>query len=97
MPSVSKVLLLLAVILGFVLQESNSIPVAQYFGDDPWHGAAFHFWRPGYKWADVMHNMVKPSAQEEIYICGEAFSANYQGWVEGAIETCELVLQKISL
>jgi monoamine oxidase len=36
--------------------------------------------------------MIKPVPNIPVYVCGEAYS-NGQGWVEGALETAELVLQ----
>jgi monoamine oxidase len=37
--------------------------------------------------------MIKPVPTVPVYVCGEAYS-NGQGWVEGALETAELVLQE---
>ena len=41
-----------------------------------------------------MYNIVKPNDQQEIFICGEAFSEKFQGWVEGALEVCDVMLSK---
>ena len=68
-------------------------PVSQHWGQEL-HGAAWHFWRPGYKWANIMNHMVKPTNQQEIYICGEAYSTNFQTWTEGALEVCDVMLSK---
>jgi monoamine oxidase len=38
-----------------------------------------------------MPRIVKPVADEEVYICGESYST-YQGWVEGALQTAEMML-----
>ncbi|MDQ6807130.1 MAG: hypothetical protein M3065_19710 [Actinomycetota bacterium] len=38
-------------------------------------------------------SMINPVPSVPVYVCGEAYS-NGQGWVEGALETAEMVLQK---
>ena len=42
--------------------------------------------------SEVIPRMINPAPKLPVYICGEAYS-NGQGWVEGALETTELVLQ----
>ena len=37
--------------------------------------------------------MRKPLPSENVYICGEAYSNN-QGWVEGALQTAQLMLEE---
>ena len=56
-------------------------------------GAGVHFWNPGYKSWEVLQEMTQPVADVQCYICGEAWSTN-QTWVEGALQTAEIVLQK---
>jgi hypothetical protein len=41
----------------------------------------------------VIHAIARPRADLDVYICGEAYSDG-QGWVEGALQTAEIVLQK---
>ena len=62
------------------------------WADDPF-GGAVHFWNPGYKSSEVMDAMTQPVHDFPCYICGEAYSTN-QTWVEGALQTAEIVLQK---
>jgi Flavin containing amine oxidoreductase len=59
---------------------------------DPF-GGGVHFWNRGYKSWEVLEQMTKPVADFPCYICGEAYSTN-QTWVEGALQTAEIVLQK---
>jgi monoamine oxidase len=40
-----------------------------------------------------MWRMLKPVDQEDVFICGEAYSIG-QGWVEGALTTAEQMLEK---
>ncbi len=73
----------------------------QDWGTDP-HGAAWHAWKAGFRYWEVMRRMRKPldpswsedggCPEEQVYICGEAYS-NIQSWVEGALQTAEHVLR----
>ncbi len=56
-------------------------------------GAGWHGWKAGFKYWEIMKTMRRPLPSENVYICGEAYSNN-QGWVEGALETAELVLEE---
>ncbi len=62
------------------------------WSDDP-YGGAVHFWNSGYKSWEVLQAMTKPVEDFPCFICGEAYSTN-QTWVEGALQTAEIVLQK---
>ncbi|MES2075739.1 MAG: FAD-dependent oxidoreductase [Pseudomonadota bacterium] len=61
------------------------------WADDPF-GAGYHAWKAGYKVQDVMPYMRKPDENENIHICGEAYS-DQQGWVEGAFCEAEKMLE----
>lgn len=65
------------------------------WGDDP-YGGAVHFWNAGYRSGDILKKMIQPVDDFPCYICGEAFSTN-QTWVEGALQTAELVLRKFDI
>lgn len=70
-------------------------PYVTYFKDwtdDPF-GAGYHAWKAGFSVKDVMPYMRKPDANEQIHICGEAYS-DQQGWVEGAFCEAEKMLQE---
>lgn len=58
---------------------------------DP-YGGGVHFWNAGYKSWEVVKRMTQPDESFPCFVCGEAFSTN-QTWVEGALETAEIVLQ----
>lgn len=62
------------------------------WSDDP-YGGAVHFWNSGYKSWEILEEMTKPVDNFPCFICGEAYSTN-QTWVEGALQTAEIVLQK---
>ncbi|HKD09457.1 MAG TPA: FAD-dependent oxidoreductase [Bryobacteraceae bacterium] len=62
---------------------------------DPF-GGGWHNWRPCLKSWEVMPRIRTLSRPEDpdprIFLCGEAWS-NQQGWVEGALNTTEMVLE----
>lgn len=57
---------------------------------DPF-GGGVNFWNIHARSSDVIPKMTNPVPSLPVYVCGEAYS-NGQGWVEGALETAELVL-----
>jgi hypothetical protein len=73
-------------------------PYAALFQDwtvDP-YGGGWHFWRIGARANEVAVRMRHPSPPDPVYVCGEAWS-HAQGWVEGALETADDVLENILL
>jgi len=79
------------------LHGLNSIPkpFATMFAnwdDDPF-GGGYHAWKARYNVGEVMKYMRKPKINEEIHICGEAYS-DQQGWIEGAFCVAEKMLQE---
>jgi len=58
---------------------------------DP-YGGGVHFWNRGYQSWDFLKKITQPVVDFPCYICGEAYSTN-QTWVEGALQTAEIVLQ----
>lgn len=70
-------------------------PYVTYFKDwtDDLFGAGYHAWKAGYSVKNVMPYMRKPVVNEQIHICGEAYS-DQQGWVEGAFCEAEKMLQQ---
>ena len=70
---------------------SNRVPQPTYFKVHYWSVGAHH-WKPKCDSDKLSQKMINPL--KNIYICGEAFSQK-QAWVEGALETSELVIQKI--
>lgn len=56
-------------------------------------GGGVHFWNPGYKSDVILEAMTQPVPDFPCHVCGEAWSTN-QTWVEGALQTAEIVLQK---
>lgn len=63
----------------------------QNWTKDPW-GAGWHSWKSGYDYNKVIPQAYQPLPQENIFICGECWS-NVQGWVQGALNTGEVLLE----
>jgi monoamine oxidase len=62
------------------------------WGEDPYGGGA-NFWPVGVKSYEVAQSIMRPKPSLPVYICGEAYSHG-QGWVEGALETAEEMLER---
>ena len=58
----------------------------------PPFGGGWHFWNPYNQSWEVIPRIRKPINDVDAYLCGESYSAS-QGWVEGAINTTEKVLE----
>jgi monoamine oxidase len=65
------------------------------WGDDPF-GGGWNSWNIGISSPRVKHRIIQPFDERPLYICGEAYS-DAQGWVEGALQTAELLLAKFGL
>jgi len=66
------------------------------WGDDPF-GGGWNNWNIGVKSWEVKEKIVQPLGDGmPLYICGEAYS-DAQGWVEGALQTADLMLAKLGL
>jgi hypothetical protein len=62
------------------------------WSDDP-YGGGWHAWKAGFEFWKIMPRMRQPVPGENVFVCGEAYSIN-QGWVEGALQTAELMLEE---
>jgi monoamine oxidase len=69
------------------------VTVYQDWTQEPF-GGGWHFWKIGIDARRVMQRMRQPIRGVPLYICGEAWSRQ-QGWVEGALETADEVLETI--
>ena len=70
------------------------IPKAKWYKHCPWVSGA-GYWKKGYDRKVIMPKMIQPlGSNENIYICGENYSS-HQAWVEGSLETSEMVLDKL--
>ncbi|MGD0189263.1 MAG: FAD-dependent oxidoreductase [Rhizomicrobium sp.] len=81
---------------GLTFASNPPPPLAACFQDwtaEPF-GGAWHSWAQGVDEADVADAVMKPFADRNLYICGEAYSPFEQAWVEGALERAETMLQR---
>jgi monoamine oxidase len=92
---VAEVARQLAVMHGLAYTPEVCNAAFRDWGDDPF-GGGWNSWNIGVKSWDVKQAIIQPSAQRELYICGEAYS-DAQGWVEGALQTAEMMLQKFQV
>jgi len=65
------------------------------WSQDPF-GGGVHLWNVFSKSRLVMEEMIQPISPIPCYVCGEAYSTN-QTWVEGALQTADLVLSRLGL
>ncbi len=78
-----------------VLGKTDAVPLAAVFQDwsvDP-YGGGWHYYAVGHDGVADSAAMLKPLPGRALYVCGEAYS-QAQGWVEGALERAETMLQK---
>lgn len=82
-------------IYGPFLRHDIPQPQAGWFQDwgAPAYGGAFHVWARGVDPASARNAAMQPVSDLPLYLCGEAWSDRH-GWVEGALEQTETVLQK---
>lgn len=64
------------------------------WGDDPF-GGGWNSWNIGVKSWEVKEKITHPIKNCPLYICGEAYS-DAQGWVEGALDTADIMLKKMA-
>jgi monoamine oxidase len=62
------------------------------WGEDPYGGGA-NFWHVGVRSYEVAQRILQPKPPLPVYVCGESYSHG-QGWVEGALETAEAILEQ---
>jgi cytochrome b involved in lipid metabolism/monoamine oxidase len=72
-----------------------TIPKPKWFKHYPWDFGA-GYWKKGYDRNVILPKMIQPFPKERIFICGENYSS-HQAWVEGSLETADLVLAKLKI
>ena len=56
------------------------------------HGAGY--WKKGKDSDKIMPKVIQPFDNKNIFICGENYS-EHQAWIEGALQTSDMVLKKL--
>jgi monoamine oxidase len=81
---------------GLVYATAPPKPLAACFQDwtaEP-YGGAWHFWGAGKDSALLADRVMQPLPGRDLFICGEAYCQYEAGWVEGALERAETMLQR---
>jgi monoamine oxidase len=91
---VEEVQRLIAEVHGLPLEQVPKPYAAAYhdWGIDPF-GGGYNLWKIHAESPRVIDAIIQPVAEIPLFVCGEAYS-NAQGWVEGALETAELMLKR---
>ena len=53
-----------------------------------------HLWKKGVDYKSITKDIIQPIANQEVYICNEAYSKQ-QRWMEGAVEMSNRVVKHI--
>ena len=69
----------------------KKIPKSTYMMAHYWKKGTYH-WKVGSNAKKLFKKMIKPFQDKEFYISGDSYSNN-QGWMEGAVETAQKVVQ----
>src|SRR5262249_32706729 len=85
----------LAVMHGLAYTPEVRSAAFRDWGEDPF-GGGWNSWNIGVKSTEVKARIVQPFSGRPFHICGEAYS-DAQGWVEGALQTADLVLAKFGV
>ncbi|HYP26728.1 MAG TPA: FAD-dependent oxidoreductase [Blastocatellia bacterium] len=85
----------LAVIHGLTYTPEVQNAAFRDWGDDPF-GGGWNSWNIGVQSWDVKKRIIQPFDERSLYICGEAYS-DAQGWVEGALQTADMMLAKMEV
>jgi monoamine oxidase len=88
----------LAVLHGVPNDKLSEIPQPKVGGFSDWafdpFGGGWNFWNPQLNVEEAMTQIKAPLGEDRrVYIVGDGYSG-IQGWVEGALTTTELVLEK---
>lgn len=94
-PMVAEVSRQLQMIHGFEYTPKVRNAAFRDWGDDPF-GGGWNSWNIGADSQKVKREIIQPIADCPLYICGEAYS-DAQGWVEGALQTADLVLGRMGI
>lgn len=79
-----------------VYQTAPPKPLAACFQD--WtaapYGGGWHYWSQGCDGRQLADRAMQPLPGRNLFICGEAYGIYSAGWVEGALERAETMLQR---
>jgi monoamine oxidase len=79
---------------GMTVPDPYSAAWMDWSGDP--YGGAYNSWNVGVRPDDVAAAILQPDPAQSLYVCGEAYSFD-QGWVEGALDTAEQVVERLGV
>ena len=82
--------------IAFYMKESTGIDIPRAIDTQVFYwGCGVGYWGVGADSIAVSGAMIRPIVDLNLFVCGEHFSAGFQQWMEGGLETSEQVLKFI--
>jgi len=79
--------------IAFYMKESTGINIPGAIDTQVFYwGCGVGYWGVGADSAAISGAMIRPIVDLNLFVCGEHFSAGFQQWMEGGLETSEKVL-----
>jgi len=79
--------------IAFYMKESTGIDIPGAIDTQIFYwGCGVGYWGVGADSAAISGAMIRPIGDLHLYVCGEHFSAGFQQWMEGGLETSERVM-----
>jgi hypothetical protein len=98
-PMVNEIQRQLMIVHGLAFIPGATDACYKDWGDDPF-GGGWNSWNIGVDSRKVKKQIIQPYDKPDralpLYICGEAYS-DAQGWVEGALQTADMMLKKFGV
>jgi len=79
--------------IAFYMKESTGIDIPEPMDTQVFYwGCGVGYWGVGADSVAISGAMIRPIGDLHLYVCGEHFSAGFQQWMEGGLETSERVM-----
>jgi len=79
--------------IAFYMKESTGIDIPGAIETQVFYwGCGVGYWGVGADSGAISGAMIRPIGDLHLYVCGEHFSAGFQQWMEGGLETSERVM-----
>lgn len=79
--------------IAFYMKESTGIDIPRAIDTQVFYwGCGVGYWGVGADSVAISGAMIRPIVDLNLFVCGEHFSAGFQQWMEGGLETSEKVL-----
>lgn len=82
----------------FILDECKTIFNIKHIPLPIWHKLCYWdsgvgIWKKNVNSEEASKKIIRPFQRKNLFICGENYSRNYQGWIEGSLETSDKVFK----